>query len=102
MSTRTPGTVTHGDGIGSKIMAASLHNVAWPSLDTKKLATTAGKANGDRLKLTMFDNRGMKVWPEGMSETLLGRVLDQGIENVKTETLGTCNGNGGYSLSQGQ
>ena len=33
---------------------------------------------------------------------LLGRVLDQGIEIVQTETLRNYNGNIGYSFSQGQ
>jgi isocitrate dehydrogenase len=98
--------------------------VAWPSLDTNKLAASIQKANGDGLELTMIDNRGVKVWPDGLSETLLtdayrcrftsknanskqtvallGRVLDQGVEIVKTETLRTFNGEVGYTLSQGQ
>ena len=98
--------------------------VAWPSLDTNKLAGAIQKANGDGLELTMIDNRGVKVWPDGLSETLLtdayrcrftapsatskqtvallGRVLDQGVEIVKTETLRTFNGEVGYTLSQGQ
>jgi isocitrate dehydrogenase len=98
--------------------------VAWPSLDTGKLAAAIQKANGDGLELTMIDNRGVKVWPDGLSETLLtdayrcrftspsatskqtvallGRVLDQGVEIVKTETLRTFNGEVGYTLSQGQ
>jgi isocitrate dehydrogenase len=98
--------------------------VAWPSLDTNKLAAAIQKANGDGLELTMIDNRGVKVWPDGLSETLLtdayrcrftssnanskqtvallGRVLDQGVEIVKTETLRTFNGEVGYTLSQGQ
>jgi isocitrate dehydrogenase len=100
--------------------------IAWPSLDTSKLAGAAQKANGEGLELTMIDNRGVKVWPEGISETLLtdayrcrftadnggttpkktvallGRVLEQGLEIVKTETLRTYNGVAGYTLSQGQ
>jgi len=74
----------------------------------------------------MIDNRGVKVWPDGISETslpdayrcrftasdggatskktvaLLGRVLEQGLEIVKTETLRNYNGATGYTLSQGQ
>jgi isocitrate dehydrogenase len=73
----------------------------------------------------MIDNRGVKVWPDGMAETLctdayrcrfqakngttskqtvalLGRVLDQGVEIVKTETLRNFDGQAGYTLSQGQ
>jgi isocitrate dehydrogenase len=100
--------------------------VAWPSLETPKLAAAAQKANGEGLELTMIDNRGVKVWPDGISETLLtdayrcrftasnggttskktvdllGRVLAQGLEIVKTETLRTYNGVAGYTLSQGQ
>jgi hypothetical protein len=33
---------------------------------------------------------------------LLGRVLDQGIEIVKTETLRSFDGVAGYTLAQGQ
>ena len=99
--------------------------VAWPSLDTKNLATAVQKAAGDGLDLIMIDNRGVKVWPDGMAETLctdayrcrfqakngttskqtvalLGRVLDQGVEIVKTETLRNFDGQAGYTLSQGQ
>jgi isocitrate dehydrogenase len=99
--------------------------IAWPSLETLKLATAAQKANGEGLEVTMIDNRGVKVWPDGISETLLtdayrcrftasngttskktvallGRVLEQGLEIVKTETLRTYNGTAGYTLSQGQ
>ena len=28
------------------------------------------KANGDGLELIMIDNRGVKVWPDGMAEAL--------------------------------
>ncbi len=99
--------------------------VAWPSLDTNRLAEAAQNANGDGLELLMIDNRGVKVWPGGMAETLctdayrcrfsakgrttpkqtvalLGRVLDQGIEIVKTETLRSFDGVAGYTLAQGQ
>ena len=100
--------------------------ISWPSLDTAKLATAAQKANGEGLSLTMIDNRGVKVWPEGLTETLLtdayrcrftsanggttskktvallGRVLEQGLESVKTETLRSYDGSIGYTLSQGQ
>jgi isocitrate dehydrogenase len=99
--------------------------IAWKTLDPNALAKTAGRANGDGLELTMIDNRGVKVWPDGMSETLctdsfrcrfsskngttakhtvalLNRVLDQGLEIVKTETLRTYNGKAGYTLAQGQ
>jgi isocitrate dehydrogenase len=99
--------------------------VAWPSLKPADLAAAISKANGEGLELAMVDNRGVKVWPDGMAETLctdsfrcrftsksnvtakqtvalLGRVLDQGLDIVKTETLRTFDGKLGYSLSQGQ
>jgi len=99
--------------------------VAWPSLDTQSLAGAMKKAAGDGLDLLMIDNRGVKVWPDGMAETLctdayrcrfaskngttskqtvalLSRVLDQGVEIVKTETLRNFDGKAGYTLAQGQ
>jgi len=99
--------------------------VSWPSLVPNDLAAAIQKANGDGLQLIMIDNRGVKVWPGGMSETfctesfrcrftgtnevtqkqmlaLLGRVLDQGIEIAKTETLRSYDGQLGYTLAQGQ
>jgi len=99
--------------------------VAWPSLETNKLAAAIQKANTAGLELSMIDNRGVKVWPDGMAETLctdsyrcrftskngtsakdtvalLARVLDQGIDIVKTETLRTYDGKPGYTLAQGQ
>src|SRR5450631_3054222 len=59
--------------------------VAWPSLDTKALAAAVQKAAGDGLDLLMIDNRGVKVWPDGM-----------------TETLRNFDGKPGYTLAQGQ
>jgi isocitrate dehydrogenase len=73
----------------------------------------------------MIDNRGVKVWPDGIAETLctdayrcrfsakngttskqtvalLGRVLEPGVEIVKTETLRTFDGQRGYTRAQGQ
>jgi isocitrate dehydrogenase len=99
--------------------------VAWPSLEPNGLAQAIRKAEGDGLKLTMIDNRGVKVWPDGMPETfctesfrcrftgnhgvtqkqtleLLGRVSEQGLEIVKTEALRTYDGQLGYTLAQGQ
>lgn len=46
--------------------------ISWPSLDTKQTVS------------------------------LRDRILDQGLDIVKTETLRSHNGNAGYSLSQGQ
>jgi isocitrate dehydrogenase len=99
--------------------------VAWPSLAPNDLADVMRKAESDGLKLTMIDNRGVKVWPGGMSETfcvesfrcrfsgpsgvtqqqtlaLLGRVAGQGLDIVKTESLRSYDGQPGYTLAQGQ
>jgi isocitrate dehydrogenase len=99
--------------------------VYWPSCDPETRAAIARKASGDGLELQMIDNRGVKVWPGGMSETLctdsfrcrymgtngmsqkqtlalLGRVIDQGLEVAKTESLRTFDGKAGYTLAQGQ
>src|SRR5579859_5256032 len=43
--------------------------VAWPSRSPEALAERAKLGNGDGLTLTMIDNRGVKVWPDGMAET---------------------------------
>ena len=73
----------------------------------------------------MIDNRGVKVWPGGMAETLCtdsyrcrfeskngttqrqtvalpGRVLNQRVDIVKTDCLRTYHGKRGYALAQGQ
>lgn len=82
---------------------------------------------GNGLALTMITNRGVKVWPEGLSETfctdhwrcrfldpggapithhqvaeLLQRVADAGLDFIKTEHLHTFGGEPGYALGQGQ
>jgi isocitrate dehydrogenase len=99
--------------------------VGWPSLSPSDLAAAIQKAEGDGITLTMIDNRGVKVWPGGMSETfcvesfrcrftggngvtqqqtlaLLGRVHDLGLDIVKTESLRRYDGQPGYTLAQGQ
>lgn len=79
------------------------------------------------LELQMITNRGVKVWPQGMSETfctdhwrcrmvtknggisnpavnwmLLKSLAERGIEVIKTENLYLFDGEKGYSLGQGQ
>ncbi|HYW44576.1 MAG TPA: NADP-dependent isocitrate dehydrogenase [Bryobacteraceae bacterium] len=99
--------------------------VYWPSRDVNGLAAVAGKAAGDGLKLQMIDNRGVKVWPGGSSETfcvdsfrcrfmsdaatdmgklggLLARLSDAGLEIAVVQYLRTFNGQAGFSLAQGQ
>ena len=84
-------------------------------------------AEGDGFKLNMITNRGVKVWPGGMSETfctdhwrsrfmhsegpvvkhqqiiaLLSRIEALGLDFIKTEHLCTFDGEPGFSLGQGQ
>jgi isocitrate dehydrogenase len=71
-----------------------------------------------------MSNRGVKVWPDGFAETfktdsfrcrflgdgatpesvleLQQRIVQNGIQIVKTEYLRTFDGERGYSLAQGQ
>lgn len=90
-----------------------------------ELAQGLIRAGGDGLSLSMITNRGVKVWPNGLPETLLtdhwrcrfhsegtvthaevaallDRVAAEGIDFVKMETLCTFDGTSGYSLGQGQ
>jgi isocitrate dehydrogenase len=98
--------------------------VEWLPRTPDELAAQLQKANGDGLALQMMSNRGVKVWPDGFSETfntdsfrcrfvgegataekvldLQRRIVANGVEIVKTEYLRTFNGQRGYSLAQGQ
>lgn len=102
--------------------------VGWPSGSPEELASKVHSAGSGSLKLTMIDNRGVKVWPEGKPETfctdsfrcrflasdqgaklnqsafldLLKRLDEQGLEIVKTENLRSYDGQPGYTLAQGQ
>jgi len=95
--------------------------------DPNVLGEQLSQANGDGLELVMMTNRGQKVWPNGLPETfctdhwrcrfeapegtevprraipaLLQRIVDVGLEPIKTENLYTFDGELGYSLGQGQ
>ena len=99
--------------------------VEWNAKDAEGLAAALKNAGGDGLSLVMIDNRGVKVWPDGMAETfctesfrcrflsqgsvsqqqvlaLQGRVIGCGVEIAKTESLRTFDGKPGYTLAQGQ
>jgi len=93
-----------------------------------ELAEALRRTEGDGLQLTMITNRGVMVWPKGLSETfhtdhwrcrfesadsksavsrrslvrLLDRIEEAGIDFIKTENLCTFDGRPGYSLGQGQ
>jgi len=99
--------------------------VGWKQGNPVQLAEAVQRINGDGLALTMIDNRGVKVWPGGMSETfctdsfrcrftsnalvtqhqvvaLLNRMADSGVEVAKAEYLRNFDGQPGYTLAQGQ
>jgi len=99
----------------------------WSEGSANQLGETLAPLAGDRLKLNMISNRGVKVWPGGNSETfcsdhwrcrftsptegemvshaqiieLLQRIADAGLDFIKTENLCNFDGERGYSLDQG-
>lgn len=100
--------------------------VDWKGSNPDELAAKLLKFNRD-IKLTMITNRGVKVWPEGFSETfctdhwrcryevenghpaqkesIVGVLTDSfqnGVDVIKTENLYEFDGHRGYSLGQGQ
>ncbi len=93
------------------------------------LASKIQSCGGDGMSLEFLCNRGMKVWPGGLAETfvsdvyrcryqlpdgsegvvdprattaLMNRVIDAGVEIVKTEGLFNFGGKPGFTRSQGQ
>ncbi|MEW5977493.1 MAG: NADP-dependent isocitrate dehydrogenase [Acidobacteriota bacterium] len=99
----------------------------WKGNSPEDLASRLQKLETDSLKLKMIANRGVKVWPEGMSETfltdhwrcrfmagtaagtaehahiveLLKRLAEAKLDFIKTENLCKFDGQTGYSLVQG-
>ena len=101
--------------------------VHWNGTDPDEIAAKLLKLNVEGTKLTMITNRGIKVWPEGFSETfctdhwrcrfkstngggiskqhiigLLTNAEAQGIDSIKTENLYEFDGQQSYSMGQGQ
>jgi isocitrate dehydrogenase len=99
----------------------------WSAGSAEELGRAVEKLNGDGLRLTMIDNRGVKVYPGGFPDTLtsefwrcrflgepgvsvspaqivrlLERVTAAGFDFTKTENLCTYDGKAGYSLGQGE
>jgi len=91
----------------------------------EELAARLQRADAEGMTLGMITNRGVKVWPNGLPETtttdhwrcrftspvpvtggdvvaVLSRVVGEGLDLVKTETLCNFDGLPGYSLGQGQ
>lgn len=101
--------------------------VHWNGTDPNELAEKLQNINTENKHLTMITNRGIKVWPNGFTETfctdhwrcrfepnegktlyknniitLLAKALDAKIDVVKTENLYQFDGKAAYSLGQGQ
>lgn len=101
--------------------------VDWHGTDANELAKKLEKLNNDELELSLITNRGIKVWPNGFSETfctdhwrcryaskegrelskrkiveVLQAAIEHDIDAIKTENLYTFDGVRGYSLGQGQ
>jgi isocitrate dehydrogenase len=97
-------------------------------VDPDALASDLQKAQGGLLELRLITNRGVKVWPEGHSETfctnhwrcrfkrkdegapierkelvqLFDRLEKAGFDVIKTENLYFFNGKQGFSKGQGE
>jgi isocitrate dehydrogenase len=101
--------------------------VHWNGASPDELAQKIQQLNSPTLTLSMITNRGIKVWPDGFSETfctdhwrcrfkptegntiskieiieLLTQANKLQIDTIKTENLYSFNGKAGYSLGQGQ
>jgi isocitrate dehydrogenase len=101
--------------------------VAWAEAgrEPDALAQRLRQAEQDGVRLAMISNRGLKVWPGSAPESfradhwrcrfeaerdldnrgivqLLQRVLDAGLDVIKTENLYDFDGEPGYSRGQGQ
>lgn len=100
----------------------------WKGGKPDDLAVLMNKNATEGLNLAMITNRGVKVWPEGFSETfcvdhwrcrftskekgklvnhtqivkLLEKITASGLDFIKTENLCNFDGEAGYSLIQGQ
>lgn len=101
--------------------------VQWPGTDPAELAEKVKVIAHEGVKLSMITNRGIKVWPDGFSETfctdhwrcrfktdndrvmnkeeiiaLLTKATQNNIDTIKTENLYAFNGKPAFSLGQGQ
>jgi isocitrate dehydrogenase len=101
--------------------------VHWNGTDANILAKMMDKIGTPNLKLKMITNRGIKVWPDGFSQTfctdhwrcrfkteenkviekeeiliLLQQCIQNEIDTIKTENLYQFDGKMAFSLGQGQ
>lgn len=101
--------------------------VNWTGTDPNELAVHMKQLESAEVKLSMITNRGIKVWPDGFSETfctdhwrcrfkaqdeqliskehiiqLLQGAHSKNIDVIKTENLYNFDGKAAYSVGQGQ
>jgi len=101
--------------------------VHWNGTNPEELAIKIKLLNSRAAQLSMITNRGIKVWPDGFSETfctdhwrcrfkptdgktiskpdiiqLLSQAISYNIDTIKTENLYEFDGRSGFSLGQGQ
>jgi isocitrate dehydrogenase len=101
--------------------------VHWPGNDPNELASLMEPIATSEVPLSMITNRGIKVWPNGFSETfctdhwrcrflpthghpidkshiinILSRASVNGIDTIKTENLYSFDGKPAFSMGQGQ
>ena len=122
------------EGVNEPRVARVAVDVPLPHLDRffdyaipDELAEKVQQINTSEIQISMITNRGIKVWPDGFSETfctdhwrcrfkplegksldklqiiqLLGAAHEKGIDVVKTENLYAFDGKPAFSLGQGQ
>lgn len=101
--------------------------VHWPGENPELIAEKLRSMECAGLKLNMITNRGIKVWPDGFSETfctdhwrcrfkteggqpaqkedivtLLAKAIEVEVDTIKTENLYAFDGKPAFSLGQGQ
>jgi isocitrate dehydrogenase len=127
-----------GDSLTSNVASSRARSVKelvgvdvfldWTAGSADELGEALKNLAGEELRLSMISNRGVKVWPGGLSETfcsdhwrcrflpqaegttikhdqivgLLQRVADARFDFIKTEHLYNFDGQRGYSLDQGE
>lgn len=101
--------------------------IHWTATNPNELAEKVKTILTSGIELSMITNRGIKVWPDGFSETfctdhwrcrfkpvegseisnakiieLLNNALKVNLDTIKTENLYSFDGKSAYSLGQGQ
>ncbi len=127
---------THGSAASHAVMAEPKEKrelvgldlfVRWVGTNVNDLGESLSALSTDALGLTMLSCKGLKVWPDIITEMdvtdrfrarfmpksgitptlkdvsdLLSRAADKGIDFLKIETLYTFDGKQGFSASQGE